>query len=251
MGRSEIMRLFMENVKYKPIDIHACRHFGKEGHWLETKMGIPRNSQNSPDLLGYEMKHDSRKRITLGDYSASEYLFSKKRNTLDPMNQWSQEVDFTKPTFLQCFGNPNPEKEGRYAWSGRCVPSYHEWNSNGQTLTFNEENDLMAMYSYEKDVRPRKKTFPECIKKDLVIAIWKSDKLQQHIDKKFNQKGFFICYKNGDTYDHIRFGRAFDYAHFIHCVKNKTIVFDSGMHEGNARNYSMFRGTKFWKDLLI
>jgi hypothetical protein len=33
-------------------------------------------------------------------------------------------------------------------------------------------------------------------------------------------------------------------------MKNKQIIFDSGMYVGNTRNYSHFRGSDFWKDLI-
>ena len=45
--------------------------------------------------------------------------------------------------FIKTFGNPNPIKKNRYSWSGSCVPSYNNWNSNGQILTINENNDII------------------------------------------------------------------------------------------------------------
>jgi len=33
-------------------------------------------------------------------------------------------------------------------------------------------------------------------------------------------------------------------------MKNKKIIFDSGMYDGNSRNYSQFRGTCFWNELI-
>jgi len=33
--------------------------------------------------------------------------------------------------------------------------------------------------------------------------------------------------------------------------KNKKIIFDSGMYDGNSRNYSQFRGSGFWNELII
>ena len=62
------------------------KHCGKEGHWLEDKMGIKHNSKNEPDIFGYEMKKNSSK-ITFGDFSASEYLFSKKREILNKLRK--------------------------------------------------------------------------------------------------------------------------------------------------------------------
>lgn len=82
--KQHIITLFNTYVK----DVEICleginiNHCGKEGHWLETKMGIKHNAKNEPDINGYEMKKSSNK-TTLGDFSASEYAFSKKRNCIN------------------------------------------------------------------------------------------------------------------------------------------------------------------------
>ena len=73
----QIIHLFRTQVKGVPICMDGPKHCGKEGHWLESRMGISPNSRNEPDLFGYEMKKGSPK-TTLGDFSASEYAFSKK-----------------------------------------------------------------------------------------------------------------------------------------------------------------------------
>lgn len=75
--------------------------------------------------------------------------------------------------------------------------------------------------------------------------------MKKHIDNKFNKKGFFICKKINDTYENICFGKKFNFEYFIECIKIKKIKFDSGMYDGNNRNYSQFRGTSFWNDLII
>ena len=79
IDKQQIITLFNNNVKGREICLEGqnINHDGKEGHWLETKMGIKHNSKNEPDINGYEMKKSSNK-ITLGDFSASEYAFSKK-----------------------------------------------------------------------------------------------------------------------------------------------------------------------------
>jgi hypothetical protein len=74
--------------------------------------------------------------------------------------------------------------------------------------------------------------------------------MKLHIENKFNVNGFFICKKVGDRYEKICFGKPFDYNYFIECIKNKKIIFDSGMYEGNTRNYSQFRATHFWDELI-
>lgn len=235
------------------------KHCGFEGHWLETKMGILHNSKNEPDIYGYEMKKQSSDKITLGDFSASEYVFSKhnKRTCLNEMNNWTEENDakMNKTTFLRTFGNPNTNKNNRYSWSGMSVPSYNEWNLNGQLMTINSDNDIIIYYSFSKDTRPIKSLFPLFLHFDnIAIAIWKASKMKLHINNKFNQKGFFICkklQKIQNRFEKICFGKAFDFDYFIENIKNKQIIFDSGMHEGNNRNYSHFRGRpSFWNNLF-
>lgn len=133
------------------------------------------------------------------------------------------------------------------------VPTYNNWNSNGQNLLVTENNDIIIYYSFVKDTRSIKSGFPEFLQNgnNIVIALWKAEKMKPHIDNKFDKKGFFICKKIGDKYDKICFGKAFNFEHFIECIKNKKIIFDSGMYDGNNRNYSQFRGSDFWNELLI
>ncbi len=73
--------------------------------------------------------------------------------------------------------------------------------------------------------------------------------MKPHIDNKFDKKGFFICKKIGNTYEKICFGKAFNFEYFIECIKNRKVIFDSGMYDGNIRNYSQFRGSCFWNEL--
>ena len=188
----KIIDLFMSNVKDKEI-IFLKKHCGSEGHWLEEQMGIKRNSKNEPDIFGYEMKKNSNKRITFGDFSASEYLFSKNKIIIENMNGWKKDENkISRDDFIKYFGTPNPLKNNRYSWSGKCVPVYGEWNNCGQIMYFDNDLNLLISYSFEKDFREIKNTFPIFLKeKNIVIAIWKNDKLKNHINKKFNKKGFF------------------------------------------------------------
>ena len=254
--KQEIIQLFLVNVKGKAIclDNQNKKHCGKEGHLLETLMGIKHNSKNEPDIHGYEMKKSSTK-TTLGDFSASEYAFSKKnkRTSINKYNNWTDEnTKLERSDFIKLFGNPNPFKNNRYSWSGSCVPTYNKWNTNGQILTINENNDIVIYYSYSNDMRSIKEVFPSFLKNDIIIiALWRSEKMKQHIEKKFNQKGFFLCKKIGATYEKISFGKPFTFEYFIECIKNNKIIFDSGMYDGNPRNYSQFRGKQsFWEELI-
>ena len=58
IGKQLIIELFNNNVKGVEICLAGqnTKHCGKEGHWLETKMGIKHNGNNEADIHGYEMK---------------------------------------------------------------------------------------------------------------------------------------------------------------------------------------------------
>lgn len=253
--KNKILKLFNDNVKGKEICLNKNnKHCGKEGHWLEKMMDIKHNSNNSPDLYGYEMKKYSKK-ITLGDFSASEYAFSdkNKRNIINEKNNWTDDnIIINKKNFIHYFGNPNISKNNRYSWSGSSVPTYNKYNNNGQILLV-ENNDIVIYYSHLDDTRDNKDTLPEFLKTNekILIAIWLENKMTLHINNKFNQKGFFICKKIDNKYEKICFGKPFNFEYFIECIKNKKIIFDSGMYDGNNRNYSHFRGYNFLDELII
>ena len=209
--KQQIITLFNNNVKGIEINLEeqTINHCGKEGHWLEKQMGINHNKKNEPDINGYEMKKSSSK-TTLGDFSASEYAFSgkNKRNSINNLNDWNDEIKLSRSDFIKTFGNPNPNKNNRYSWSGSCVPTYNNWNSNGQNLLITENNDIIIYYSFSNDTRSVKVNFPSFLQKDkIVIALWKAEKMKPHIDNKFNKKGFFICKKIGNKYEKICFGK--------------------------------------------
>ena len=247
-GKKLIINIFNRNVKGQKFSLKFNKksHDGSEGHWLEKLFNIGHNNYNSPDIFGYELKKKSNK-ITLGDFSANEYLFSKNKPKINQYNNEEYEMDRT--LFIRTFGNSNSTRSSRFSWSGKCIPKYGVWNSCGQMLIFDDNDNLCIFYSCDHDQREQK--FKG---NNILIAIWYKDKLENHINKKFNYKGFFICEKNKDNiYEKISFGKAFNFESFKEYVKNGDIIFDSGMYEGNNRNYSQFRSSynKFWKKLIM
>jgi hypothetical protein len=243
-----IINLFIKNVK--DVAIPEKKHCCSEGHFLEQKMGIPHNSKNEPDIRGYEMKKDAKK-ITFGDFSAAEYLFSKKKVCIDRYNK--QSITISRDNFIRSFGHQNPQKHNRFSWSGKCVPKYGEWNDFGQLIEFDEKNNLCIYYDRQYDKRDDTYRYKPTYENKIMIAYWSYEKLEKHINKKFNKKGFFICKKGNeaDTYNTICFGGPFTIDYFIEHLKNKNIIFDSGMYMGNTRNYSVFRSScEFWNKLI-
>ena len=75
---------------------------------------------------------------------------------------------------------------------------------------------------------------------------------KKKLEDKFNQKGFFICKKEKGFYNKICFGKIIDYELFLTKFKKGEIILDSGMYQGNGRNYSQFRADgKLWNSLII
>lgn len=245
LQKTKILFLFFENIKGYKFD-RIKNHCGSEGYWLEECFNIKHNSSNKPDIFNFELKKESNK-ITLGDFSASEYLFSKNRNTLININKL--DIKLTRDEFIQYFGTI---KNNRYSWSGKCVPIYNIFNECGQILTIDENNNILIYYSFIEDKRIIKENFPDYIKNKICIAYWSNLKLKKLINDKFNCNGFIICRKQNKIYTNISFGYPFNFYDFILNIKNKTIFFDSGMYIGNLRNYSQFRasGKEFWNKLI-
>ena len=232
---------FENNVKGKKFtNTRSTKFCGDEGHWLERQFGVKTNNDNAPDLDGWEMKKESDK-ISFGDWRASWYLYENDDNKMTRIN------------FIQTFGSYKNDKN-RYSWSGKVFPKYGiEYNYAGQRIRFLDNEDLVIEYSYSNDTREMKFTNKFHDKEDpVIIACWEKSKLQNHVQKKFGVKGFFICKKNKQkVYDRICFGKTIDFKFFKVELQKKNILLDSGMYQGNSRPYSQFRANKILWDTLI
>lgn len=239
-----IVRQFYAQVKGKRPDTSASnkKHSGKEGHWLEKQMGIKHNASNAPDLHGFEMKNQTRSKTTFGDWSADYYIFKDKA------------YEMTRDDFLRIFGMPNPEKKGRFSWSGKPCPKVGAHNICGQIMMVDSKNNILAVYDYSKDGRPDKaKIVPKVMqKKNLVLAKWEAGILSQKLERKFNKLGWFQCKKGSKgVYSGIVFGEPIVFENWIKGVRKGSVFFDSGMYHGNKRPYSQWRAdNKYWDDLI-
>ena len=123
--KQDIINRFNQHVKGKKSDTTQSnqKHDGKEGHWLETQMGIRHNGDNAPDLFGYEMKNQTTSgKITFGDWSADEYIFIPNKR----INDTNKTFQFSRNNFLDIFGKLNQKKGNRPSWSGEPCPTYYE-----------------------------------------------------------------------------------------------------------------------------
>lgn len=239
----EIIRIFNTRVKGKVFGDIKTDHDGAGGHWLETQMGIKHNCRNEPDLLGYEMKDTTTSKTTFGDWSADYYIFRDKK------------FNMTKNDFIVTFGKSNNLKNGRYSWSGQPCPKINKINQFGQRLEIDNNNDISAVYYFSKDPREYKtEIVPVEMQRDnLILVKWNASSIQAHLEDKFNQLGWFKCVKNAHgIYSKIAFGEPITFQCWIKWVKTGDVIFDSGMVQGNSRNYSLWRSSnKFWNNLIV
>ena len=148
-NKQTIINLFRENIKGRKADLtgYTGRHDGKEGHWLERQMGIDPNNDNEADILGFEMKKDTARITTFGDWSPDKALW--KNDTPNPdIPKLDRDTEF-----LEFFGKPNPLKNNRCSWSGEPAPVIARYNRFGQTLRVDDNDNILALYSFSKDQR--------------------------------------------------------------------------------------------------
>lgn len=243
-NKKKIIKLFNKNVRGKKSNTASSKikHSGKEGHWLEKQMGIAQNASNSPDIFGYEMKNDTGSKTTFGDWSADFYIWK------------DTSYNITRDDFLQIFGKPNLKKKGRFSWSGEPCPTISGFNTFGQKISVDRNNNIIVIYNFNKDLRANKsKVVPKNMQVNkLTLARWDVDSIKEKVEKKFNLKGWFKCLKNkNNSYTEIVFGDPMTFGKWIEDVKSGQIFFDSGMYQTNARNYSQWRANNsYWENLI-
>ncbi len=242
--KDEIIKRFNENVKGKipNLDNANTRHDGREGHWLETQMGIAHNGDNAADIFGYEMKNGTTSgKTTFGDWSADYYIY---KNT---------DYNITRDDFIKIFGKYNIKKD-RYSWSGEPCPKLNTYSNFGQKLFVDDDNNIVATYSYVNDLRDNKNDIipHDMQQNDLIIAKWNEDSIRPKLERKFNQNGWFKCTKDKNgAYNEIHFGGPINFENWIELVRQGIVFFDSGMYQGNIRPYSQWRAMNtFWNSLI-
>lgn len=276
-AKEQIIKLFYKNVKGKKPDVSLKNkdHDGRAGHWLEEQFNIKSNANNSPDIMGYELKNETTSKTSFGDWSANEYVFTnpKYEAMFEGTKKYEKQWDFCRK-----FGKPNPEKNNRCSWSGQPCPKYGVFNDFGQKLLIddNGNRDILAIYSFSQDKRVDKATIvPDSLQvENLVLARWYGDStpkgkkgkcIKKKLEDKFNDKGWFTCKTKNGVYDTICFGNPMNYDEWLSLVEKGIVIFDSGMYDGklteeqkkdgkkeNKRPYSQWRAhNNLWESLIV
>ena len=77
--------------------------------------------------------------------------------------------------------------------------------------------------------------------------------MEKKVRDKFGDMGWFKClYDANGVYNEIVFGHPLTFDKWIDYVRLGDIFFDSGMYQGNSRNYSVWRANNtLWDSLII
>jgi hypothetical protein len=236
--KQHILTLFNNHVR----DVEICvegqniNHCGKEGHWLETKMGIKHNAKNEPDINGYEMKTGDKVTTFIDKAPDTIYLNGDK---LTIRNKKLKEEYWKKYASIK-----ESDKATIGGWR------IDQFNYSGQKLCVDEKNNIFVVYDYSQDKRENKECLLDLNKETHIIMQWNADTLKSAIENKFNQKGFFKCVKENNKFVKICFGRSITFDFWIDQVK-KGIIYHDGYSKVNGRGRHVFRAAnKFWNELI-
>lgn len=241
--RAAIIARFDAKVRGRKPELKGMNrgHDGKEGDWLTREMGLKVNGKNAPDFRGFEMKKFSRGKTTFGDWQPGDSLWTGASKSM------------SRDEFLQIFGRPNPAKNGRFSWSGVVFPKLSAFNDFGQKLLVDDSDTVRAIYSFQKDQTPNKqKRVPAQFQRnDVELANWGSSRIETLLESKFNQLGWFRCFKNDSgEYSHLQFGPPITFPLFIGLFRQGRVFIDCGMHMGNSRPYMPWRALNtLWDEL--
>jgi len=244
-AKKEIIRRWEQNVKGKQLDISSKneKHCGKEGHCLEEAMGITPNGKNEPDIFGYEMKNDTKVGVTTFIDKEPDY-FKIKDEKFTGISRKSN-VDKKEQIWNNMY-RQNTRKKGEKRIGGWKINKY---DMDGQKMIITDDNSLEVVYNYNYDTREYK---DNCLYdyyrngEDHIICKWDKKTLEEFINRKFNQKGFFIC-----KADKICFGKPISFDMWIQGVKDGVIYYD-GYSSIDGRWRGCFRANnKYWHSLVI
>ena len=263
LAKQRIKKLFDQNVRGRDPNDHrgVASHDGTDGHWLQIQFGLKADSQNAPDIFGFELKTGTRGKTTFGDWSADQYLFYSHTRCQGSAHFAAKcskcsSALFGRSEFLKIFGTPNPKKGNRYSWSGEVFPKVSSWNRCGQKLIVETDGSVRALYCFEEDKRENKNSIvPKHLRSGQVTtALWRAATLRKRLESKFKVLGWVKCLRNSNgtgPYTSLVFGGPIDYSHWIKLVKTGDVYLDSGMYDGNIRPYQSWRANNSVWDSLI
>lgn len=236
-AKQNIIEIFNKNVRYRKINLDdvSSTHDGKKGHWLEKQMGIKHNAKNEPDINGYEMKTGD-KVITFID-KAPSYMYLNEK-ILDKRNKRLKEEFWNK------YGSKKLDKPTIGGWSIK------KFNKCGQIIKVDDHKNIIVKYNYEEDTRDDKDRFGLTKTEPHVIMKWEKKDLENAIERKFNQKGFFKCIEENGKFTKICFGKKINFKFWIDEFEKGNIYHD-GYSRVDGRGRHVFRAKKmFWDTLL-
>jgi hypothetical protein len=234
----EILNLFNKNVLNKEIILESGdeNHDGKIGHWLETQMNLKHNSDNKPDINGYELKTGNTK-ITLIDKVPDEMYYNG-----DILPKKNKKL---KTQFWNFYGSK--KKSDAITIGGWSI---NKFNECGQKLIFDDADNICILYDYNEDNRINKNENQSINKKPHHIMKWYKNTLKKTFDAKFNQNGFIICKMEENKFNKICFGNPIKFDVIYNAIKTGKIIHD-GYSSLIGRQRHPFRSSNSFYDIFI
>jgi hypothetical protein len=234
VAREKIIEIYKKKVHGKKPDTSKMSkgHDGKKGHWLEDAMGSKRDANNSPDLLGYEMKTGESK-TTFGDWGPDYFIFRDEKKfpnlTGKVGNERRKQSSKNKDeVFLKAFG----------MWR-HADDDKHDYKLNGKIITW-KDLGKDGYYSWSGEPSPNKVTDET------------NEFGQEQVENKVNVHGWFKCLVKNGTFSEIIFGDKITLGLFLEWVRNGDVMFDTRLKErrpDNTDRYGMNwrASSKFWE----
>ena len=225
----------IKGTKFNNIKGTNKKHDGKEGHFLEKKFGLKPNCNNRPDILGFEMKNQTKSKTTFVDKV--------------PSNKYYKGVSFnikdteTKKIFWNTFKRQYSKGIRIGGWN------LNEYDKDGQCLYVDDNKNIKVLYQYKYDKRPNKNELIDNYYKNDEIHIimeWVNKDIQEIFNNKWNQGGFFVCKKDKkNIYNKICFGKPESFEYWLEHIKQKNICFE-GYSNLDGKWRGCFRASNKW-----
>jgi len=256
---SELVEIWETEIRGKKTSEITMSTHGSLGHWVQEKFGQDLDSDKDADWRGLEIK-TGRQKMTFGDWGPSKWMWTTNKGKKNENKGLHPDVIENQDQFVRMFGKPittesvryRREKDedkrklllGRHSWSSTC-PKIDQFNDAGSRLVVNPDNSIEAIYLYHKDQRGNKS---ELVNKKfhtgtVIIGRWESAKLDDHVTRKFGQKGWVKFVEKGGVYVQMQLFPPIKLSTFLEWVKKGLVFFDTGMYEGNPKPYCQFRAS--------
>jgi len=258
----ELMKIWSEKIKGKKTSEIPMPVQGSLGHWIQEQFGQSLDADKDADWKGLEIK-TGRQKMSFGDWTPSQWMWDVRGKS-----GLHSDVIKSQDDFVRMFGKPLTEQSqrykrryeanlkvgtkayndkkksllGRHSWSS-TRPKIGTFNDAGSKLVVKRDDAIEVVYDYAKDLRPNKASIvhEKFHKGVITLARWDAEKMSNHINRKFGQKGWAKFVEKQGIYAEIHLFEPITHSTFLGWVERGIVFFDPGTYEGNPKPYCQWR----------